>query len=117
MQANHYIESHPQSHFRKNLVVARQTPTGRVTILNDEFRCVCCYQQGWVNGTARYRICDLSWAREGRPPHQLCLPRAGAPSSPRRVWREGGSAPEEERQIDGEDELLGLLRDHFGIVL
>lgn len=37
-QANHYIESHPQSHFRKNLIVARQTPTGRVTILNDELR-------------------------------------------------------------------------------
>lgn len=36
---------------------------------------------------------------------------------PRRVWREGGSAPEEERQIDGEEELLGLLRDHFDIML
>ncbi|KAI7845893.1 hypothetical protein COHA_000626 [Chlorella ohadii] len=69
--ANHYIESHPQSHFRKNLVVARQTAMGRVTILNDQFR----------------------------------------------LWREGGSAPEEERQIEGEADLLGLLRDHFGIVL
>jgi len=39
----------------------------------------------------------------------LCLPC--------RLWREGGSAPEEERQIEGEADLLGLLRDHFGIVL
>jgi len=48
-QANHYIESHPQSHFRKNLVVARQTAMGRVTILNDQFRC------GW-RGTAGKKV-------------------------------------------------------------
>ena len=38
-------------------------------------------------------------------------------TTPCRVWREGSDAPEEERRIDGEADLLGLLRDHFGILL
>lgn len=34
-----------------------------------------------------------------------------------RVWREGSEAPEEERRIEGEADLLGVLREHFDIVL
>ena len=34
--ANWYTSAHPQSHFRSRLLVARATPGGRVTLLNDE---------------------------------------------------------------------------------
>jgi N-hydroxyarylamine O-acetyltransferase len=34
--ANWYTSAHPQSHFKSRLLVARATPTGRVTLLNDE---------------------------------------------------------------------------------
>ncbi len=34
--ANWYTSTHPQSHFKNRLTVARATPTGRVAILNDE---------------------------------------------------------------------------------
>ena len=34
--ANWYTSAHPQSHFRNRLLVARGTPDGRVTLLNDE---------------------------------------------------------------------------------
>jgi len=33
--ANWYTSTHPQSHFRHRLLVARATPQGRVTLLND----------------------------------------------------------------------------------
>jgi N-hydroxyarylamine O-acetyltransferase len=33
--ANWYTSTHPQSHFKHRLLVARATPTGRVTLLND----------------------------------------------------------------------------------
>jgi N-hydroxyarylamine O-acetyltransferase len=33
--ANWYTSAHPQSHFRNRLLVARATPDGRVTLLND----------------------------------------------------------------------------------
>ena len=34
--ANWYTSTHPQSHFKHRLTVARATPTGRISILNDE---------------------------------------------------------------------------------
>ena len=34
--ANWYTSTHPQSHFKQRLTVARATPTGRISILNDE---------------------------------------------------------------------------------
>jgi N-hydroxyarylamine O-acetyltransferase len=34
--ANWYTSTHPQSHFKSRLTVARATPTGRIAILNDE---------------------------------------------------------------------------------
>lgn len=34
--ANWYTSAHPQSHFKDRLMVARATPTGRVTLLNRE---------------------------------------------------------------------------------
>jgi N-hydroxyarylamine O-acetyltransferase len=34
--ANWYTSTHPQSHFKARLTVARATPTGRIAILNDE---------------------------------------------------------------------------------
>ncbi len=34
--ANWYTSTHPQSHFKSRLVVARATPTGRIGLLNDE---------------------------------------------------------------------------------
>jgi N-hydroxyarylamine O-acetyltransferase len=34
--ANWYTSTHPQSHFKSRLLVARATPAGRVTLLNDE---------------------------------------------------------------------------------
>lgn len=37
--ANHYIATHPASHFRQHLVVCRQTEAGRITLSNDTFRC------------------------------------------------------------------------------
>jgi N-hydroxyarylamine O-acetyltransferase len=33
--ANWYTSTHPQSHFKHRLLVARATPTGRVTLLDD----------------------------------------------------------------------------------
>ena len=33
--ANWYTSTHPQSHFKHRLLVARATPTGRVTLLNE----------------------------------------------------------------------------------
>ncbi len=68
---NHYIKENPLSHFRTNLVVARQTTEGRVTLLNDSFR----------------------------------------------VWREGEAAPAEEQTVEGEQALLAVLGEHFGISL
>jgi N-hydroxyarylamine O-acetyltransferase len=34
--ANWYTSTHPESHFKRRLLVARASPTGRVTMLNDE---------------------------------------------------------------------------------
>ena len=34
---NWYTSTHPQSHFKNRLIVARATPTGRLTLLNREF--------------------------------------------------------------------------------
>ena len=34
--ANWYTSTHPKSHFKSRLTVARATPTGRIAILDDE---------------------------------------------------------------------------------
>lgn len=65
--ANWYTSSHPQSHFRSRLVVARAASEGRLSILNNEF------------------------TRRDRAGHA------------------------ETRQIRDGDELLGILREHFGL--
>lgn len=43
--------------------------------------------------------------------------RSGLPPRCRRVWREGAAAPELERVVEGEAQLLALLQERFGIRL
>lgn len=104
--ANHYIATHPASHFRKNLVLSRQTATGRVTLFND------CLRRAPQPAALLPALALVAREQCGRP--LLMRTRCCAM---RRVWLDGAAAPEEEQHVEGETALLAVLARHFGIEL
>lgn len=78
--ANWFTSAHPQSHFRSRLVAARATPTGRLTLQNDEFT----RREGSQAQTRRLMSADelLDLLRVEFGLHFPAGARFGAPGSP-----------------------------------